>query len=335
MATASSFQIYERIFTELSAALSSYVNEVAASVIGAITPVATSLFLIYVMLWGWAMMRGAISEPVTDGISRIVRLALIGGIALNLGRYNAYLSDLLWQSPDAFASHVASGYSDEGSNAQYLDKLLGKIFDFGNAYWEKAMAPTIPNLGLLAVAIAIYAVGIFATGYAAFLLALAKMALAILLGIGPLFVLFIIFEPTKRLFDAWIGQALNYGFLIVLTAATIKLMLTIIAKYLGDVTVMVSEDAYVNQAVPAILLCLIAGLMLMQLPSISSALGGGVAVSTLGAVRWGYDKVSGGIAAMRPSNMRRSYYRMASDVRIVGSLYRRVTGRRTNQVAKG
>lgn len=55
---ASDFHFYSRMFTELSNALSTYVNDTATNIIGAITPVATTLVSIYVMLWGWSMMRG-------------------------------------------------------------------------------------------------------------------------------------------------------------------------------------------------------------------------------------------------------------------------------------
>ena len=66
---ASNFHFYENAFTKVDNGLSTYVNDVASNIIDAITPVTTSLLAIYVMLWGWAMMRGMITEPVTDGIN--------------------------------------------------------------------------------------------------------------------------------------------------------------------------------------------------------------------------------------------------------------------------
>jgi type IV secretion system protein VirB6 len=125
---ASNFDFYEKMFSKLSTGLSTYWQDVATNIIGAITPVTTTLLTIYVMLWGWSMMRGVISEPITDGIGRIVRLSVITGIALSVGRYNTYLADMLWNSPDALASYVASGYSDSNSNVQFLH---GKILRHG------------------------------------------------------------------------------------------------------------------------------------------------------------------------------------------------------------
>lgn len=343
----SEFHFYEDTFSRLNGSLSTYVSDVATSIIGAITPVATTLITIYVALWGWSMIRGVIQEPVLDGLGRIVRLAIITGIALNLGRYNGYISDWIWNSPDALAGIIASGHSDSMANTQYLDVLMGKIYDLGSAFKyaaEQHSTLGIPDLGLMAAAIGIWAVGIVATGYGAFLLALAKMALAILLGVGPIFVLLTIFEPTKKFFDAWIGQALSYVFLVMLTAAAIKLIMTILEAYLTNTGSPANPGIF--DALPAIVLGIIGALVLMQLSSIASALGGGAAIGTLGAVSWMYGKAKGGASAMRPTNVKRSLNKAKSDVRIAGgaakavagapmAAYRKVTGANKNRVSKG
>lgn len=290
--TPSNFHFYTKLFTDLDAALSTYVSDTAINIIDAITPVATTLLGVYVALWGWAMIRGVISEPITDGVNRIVRLALITGIALNIGYYNQFLSDFLWQSPDALAAYI--GDSSPASNVSFLDSLISKMFDFGETYYQKAYAGAIvfPRMGLLITAFALWGAGIAASGYAAFLLALAKMGLAIALGVGPLFVLLTMFEPTKRFFDAWLGQTLNYVFMVMLASAAIKLIMAILEKYLNDASGM-SADPTLDQAVPAIVFSLIGALVMIQMPAMASALGGGVALGTLGAVGWALNKMNG------------------------------------------
>ncbi|AAF85580.1 type IV secretion system protein [Xylella fastidiosa] len=342
---ASNFHFYSRMFTELSNALNTYVNDTAANIIGAITPVATTLLTIYVILWGWSMMRGVISEPITDGVGRIVRLAVICGIALKIGYYNGFISDFLWNAPDEMANYL--GGRDGESNAAFLDTLMSKMYDFGDTYYQKAQANTtlgVPNLGFLFMGYGIWAAGILATGYGAFLLALAKMGLAITLGIGPIFVLLIMFEPTKRFFDAWLGQTLNYVFLVMLTAAAIKLIMTILEKYLTS-AMGVDVDPSLDKALPAIVFSIIGALVMVQMPSKASALGGGVAISTLGAVAFAYGKAKGSMSAMRPTNLRRSFNKARSDFRIARdavrstagmplAVYRKVTGANKNRVAR-
>ena len=346
MATSTHF--YEDTFNNINAALTTYVSDVATNIIAAITPTTTTLLIIYVMLWGWAMMRGMITEPVTDMINRIMRLTLIIGVALNVGRYNEYLSDFLWNTPDVMAGYISAGFSDGSTNTQYLDNLWSQIYDIGNAFWQTANASDslVPDVGMIIIAILIWCAGAAATAYAAFLLVLSKIALAIILGIGPIFILLIMFEPTKRFFDVWMGQALTYVFLVILTAASIKLMLAILLKYLVAFSSSgILANPAISQAFPAIILSVISFLVMMQLPSIASALGGGTAIGTLGAVGWTYGKATGGASAMRPTNLRRSYNKAAADVRIAAgaarataglpaSVYRKLTGSSVNRLSK-
>jgi type IV secretion system protein VirB6 len=347
---ASNSHFYETTFTMVNQSLSTYITDVASNIIDSFTPVTTTLLIIYVVLWGVAMIRGMITEPVIDGFSRIARLSLIVGIALNVGRYNGYISDFLWNTPDALAGYVASGYSDGYNNVQYLDSLLNQIYDLADMFWTQANATStfgMPDLVLLISGFFIIGVGAAATGFAAFLLIISKMALAIILAIGPIFLLLIMFEPTKRFFNAWIGQAMNFVFLAVLTSAAIKLILSILQAYLTDVMQSgLMTQPSVNLAIPAIILCFIGFLVLQQLPSIASALGGGVAIGTLGSVAWAYGRAKGGISAMRPTNLRRSYNGVRSDVRIASSavrttagipasVYRKITGSTVNRINKG
>lgn len=342
----SNFHIFSRMFSELSNALTTYVTDTATNVIGAIAPVVTTLLTIYVVLWGWSMMRGMISEPVGDGVGRIVRVTVITALALQIGYYSGYISDFLWNTPDAMASYV--GGASVSTNAAFLDALMSQLYDFGAAYVAKADANStigLPDFSMLITGYAIWGAAILATGYGAFLLALAKMGLAITLGLGPIFVLLIMFEPTKRFFDAWLGQALNYVFLAVLAAASVKLILAILKTYLTDASAALADPG-LDQALPAIVFSVIGALVMVQMPSKASALGGGVAIGTLGAVNWAYGKSKGGLVAIRPTNLRRSVNRVRSDIRIAGdaarstaalpmAVYRKVTGANKNRVSRG
>ena len=296
------------------------------------------------------MIRGTISEPITDGFTRIVRMAVIIGIALQIGLYNQFLSDWLFNSPERMAAYVSSGPGGPGasadSQAQYLDTLMSKAYDMGQGMIDQAdkkIGP-IPQLDLFFAGVLVIVAGAASTAYGAFLLALAKMSLAILLGIGPIFVLATIFEGTKRLFDTWLGQVLNYFFLVVLTAASIKLILTILESYLdqnGN-----SADYNIAMAIPVLLFGLIGALVLVQMPSIASALGGGVAVSTLGAVSWAYAKAGGVASGLRPQNIEKGINSIKRDIRATkrgvnaakampAAVYRKITGADKNSVSKG
>lgn len=353
-----SFHFFEDTFNTLSSVLTSYIGDVSSSMIGAISGVTYTLLMIYVVLWGWTMLRGMISEPITDGLTRVIRLVVVITIAINIGYYNVFIRDFLWNTPDALASVVASGYSNSTSNVQYLDVLMGRMYDIGSAFWVKANTGVtpIPDFGLLIVAILVWVAGAAVTAYAAFLLILAKMGLAIVLAIGPLFVLGLLFEGTKRFFESWLAQALNFVFLVLLVAAGIKLILTIISLYLGVVEGAILANPTIDKTIPALILSLIGTLVLMQSQSIASSLGGGVAIGTLGAVGWAYGKAkaaagaTGNLASGQTlSNMRGARRSRAVNARWAANnpslparaaqmpmaVYRRISGADRNSVKRG
>src|SRR6202044_3127739 len=66
--------------------------------------------------------------------------------------------------------------------------------------------------------------------YTIFLLALSRIALSVLLGVGPLFIALLLFETTKRFFESWIAQLANYAFITILTVMVAALMMGIVSS---------------------------------------------------------------------------------------------------------
>ncbi|MDR3221132.1 MAG: type IV secretion system protein [Candidatus Accumulibacter sp.] len=295
--------IYADIFAGLDSALRTHWMATASNIAFNIKPVCKTLLLIYVTLWGWSMMRGVIQEPISDGVGRIVRLTVIYFIAINMLYYNQFIGDFLWESPDELAKVVAGGYANTNDRVTFLDKLLDNFYAMFQAYDDKAVANAsaignIPDLTLWFIGAVIWVIGVLLTGYAAFLFILAKTAIAILLGVGPIFVIMTFFEGTKRFFDAWLGQVLNYVFLVMLTSCAVMLIMSIIQVFMTSPAVTGKfDDPSLLNAIPAIAYGVIGVLVMLQIPSMASALGGGVAISTLGAVSVAFGATARGVAA--------------------------------------
>ena len=65
----------------LHAQLQLYVSTQAVRAGAALTPAASALGAIYVMGWGYLCLSGAITEPLVEGIKRIVTLGVVLGAA--------------------------------------------------------------------------------------------------------------------------------------------------------------------------------------------------------------------------------------------------------------
>ncbi len=278
--------LFETTFDELDLTLASYTSDVLVAVISDITPVVSTLLLIYIMLWGWMTIRGQINEFAVDGFTRIVRLTIIVALALNIGHYNNFIGDFLSALPDHLLGITANGAST--TTGEYLDNTFVEIWYAGWVFISQANIESslgVPDIPLSLAGLAIWALGIFLTFFAAFLIILSKMALAVLVGVGPIFVILTMFEATKRFFDAWLGQCFNFIVISLLTGGVLRLIVSILVSYLLDYKSASVPVPVVADTVPILGFSLFGIFILKQVLPISSALGGGISLSTLGAGR--------------------------------------------------
>lgn len=314
----SEFYFVQDAMAKVDAVVATYISSTSQDIMTAFSGAATQLLVIYVMFWGWAMMRGTINEPVMDAMNRFVRLSIILGLSTSIGLYQTYIVDFLWNTPDALAA-VITGSPPTANNGQFLDNLFAQQYDFGSQFIEKAKASEsfLPDFVMMIAGLVIWGFSIVIIGYAGFLLILSKFALAILLAIGPIFVLMVIFEPTKRFFEQWLGQCVNFVLLVVLTAAATKMLFGIVEAYMTAINNMngSGSDANYTQIFPLVFLSIVSILVLLQLPSIASGLGGGVSVSTLGFVNAALNKLSGGMAGRDSKSQRKQMMNSARRVK--------------------
>ena len=287
---ASNVQFLNDFLTKFDTAVVSYWQHLVTSVVGAISPLATSLLGIYIVIWGWSMFRGQIQEPVLDGLGRVTRISMILSVALSVGYYNSILAHWISETPDYLASLGTSGGGGSFTTlTQYADQVAEQLLNIWDAIgksiaatgWTTALsaAPTLMVGGIMFIAILLLLI------YIVFLLILSKLAIAILIGVGPLFVLSLIFESSKSWFGLWWAQVLNYSFLALLAGAAGALVLQFMMQYLtaADLPNAISTgQGFTSAMVPPIALAGIGSLLLTQAPSMASGLAGGVALSTLG-----------------------------------------------------
>ena len=260
----------------LTAALNAYVGQHVAAMAQAIEPAAVTLAVVYVMVWGFLHLKGAIDEPVMTGAVRIVRLAVVFGLGLRLWQYNALLVDTFMDAPVTLAAALA-GAADPVATVDALWDNGGQV---AATLWDKGGVFN-GDMGYYLAAVIVYLLMGAVCVYTLFLMALARVALAVLLAIGPLFIVLLLFDGTKRFFEAWVAQLANYALVAVLAVLMASLMLTVVEAY---ATQTAARGAAIL-TVDALDMLLVAGLVLLllrQVMPIAARLGGGVALSSFG-----------------------------------------------------
>ena len=273
-------------------AVNAYWSTMVSNMCGAIAPIATSMLGIYIVIWGWSMLRGHIEEPVLDGLARMTRLAMIVSIALSAGYYNQMLGNWIWATPDYLAGLGVSGGGGTSSTlpntvntvvSTIIEDYTAVSLQVADSDWSEV----ISSLPTLAIAIGMTIAVMVLLIYMCFLLILSKLAIALLIGVGPIFILSLMFESSKSWFSLWWSQILNYCFLALLSGSAGAMILSFLMNYLSaaNLTGLINAGTgYSNSMIPPIAIAGIGSLLLTQTPSMASGIAGGVAVSTLGVM---------------------------------------------------
>jgi type IV secretion system protein VirB6 len=301
----------------LNGILATYIGDNTARIAGALQPAIVTLGVLYVMVWGYLQLMGQIQEPFVAGLKRIVMLAVILGAALHLWLYNSVIVDTFFEAPGALAAAVI-GSPD---SVTIVDRIIFSGDDAASRLIEKGgilngdFSYYIAGFGVYLI------VGLTAI-YTIFLLALSRIALSVLLALGPLFIALLFFETTKRFFESWIAQLANYAFITILTVLMAALMLTL-------VSVAAEQAAGAEGGIEiahAVRVCMAAGLtflVMRQVMPMAAGLASGLALSSFGVVSaallWGFGgaasrtgRLLSGFGAGRPNG---DSYRPANGVR--------------------
>lgn len=90
----------------LNSQLAAYIGNNTARLAAVLEPTIVTLAVLYVMVWGYLQLTGQIEEPLVTGIKRIVILAVVLGITLNLWLYNTVIVDTFYNAPVQLAAAV-------------------------------------------------------------------------------------------------------------------------------------------------------------------------------------------------------------------------------------
>ncbi|ACP22484.1 VirB6 type IV secretion protein (plasmid) [Sinorhizobium fredii NGR234] len=269
------YQVFAFVDRQFQAPLENFIASGTSNIADWVTGPLTAALTLYVVLYGFLVIRGSVSEPIMDFAFRAMRLAIILVLVRNAGDYQAYVSSVFFETlPREISQALNLGAAPSAST---FDGLLDKGQKCAKEIWARASWPVdiVTGIGGMFVIAASFVVA--AIGYVVSLYA--RLALAIVLAIGPIFIALAMFQSTRRFTEAWIGQVANFVILQVLVVAIGSLLLNSID------TTFTAIEAYSDLLMrPAALcaICLAALYVFYQLPGIASALAAGGASLTYG-----------------------------------------------------
>jgi type IV secretion system protein VirB6 len=269
---------FEQVSVWLNALLASYISDTTATVAAALEPAVTTLAILYVMGWGYLHLTGQIEEPVIDGFKRIARIVLVIAIGLRLWLYHALVVDTVFNAPGELAARVIGA----DNSVTIVDQVIFSGGDAASALMQKGGFLDGNFSFYLAGSFVYLAVGV-ASIYTIFLLSLAKVALSVLLALGPFFIAMLLFQSTRRFFDAWMAQLANYALIAVLGTLVVTLLMRLLTTA-ATAAAALGTGITIADGVRVCFASALIFLVLRQVMPMASGLAGGLALTSHRAV---------------------------------------------------
>ncbi|MCV2438583.1 type IV secretion system protein [Paucibacter sp. DJ2R-2] len=267
---------------QLHAVLGTYVLGVVTALMTAITPLALTCMTVWVTLYGWAVLRNEVSESIPVFAWKVFKVGLVLAFALQSAFYIRHVSE----TAEALAYGVATTFLPSSSDPLTVTSPYS-LLDTFNDQASQLVSDLFREVSLTRLDL-LFAVVLTSIGNAVFLcialyvVTLAKLFLAFVLAVGPLFILCLAWRPTARFFDSWLSMVLNAVVLTWFSFFALGLSL-----HMGQAMVHTIEDhggflgPSFNAVTESIRYCIVMVLMAIicfQAPNLASALTGGAAV---------------------------------------------------------
>lgn len=274
--------IYTQMFNQLDAALAGIIAAYAGVLSWISGPLRVGV-TIYIILLGFAILRGAVDYPFREFVYRGFKLAALVWAVTTL--YGASVGLLAMNGlPREVAQAV--GAQDVNGLGDFFDGILkGALRAIASIKeivlrhtqeegyniagipnnWDEIIASEVVNIIILLAALLASALGFAITAFALF-------ALALLAAIGPLFIAALLFDSTRSFFYQWLGSVVNYVILIAFA-----LLVTVFIANSADafIDAISQNDSLMLASLKALGFYALGFFFFLQIPSMAAGLGGG------------------------------------------------------------
>lgn len=267
--------VFEGLMLTIDSALQAFITSYSGNLSSSLGPAFGALLALYFVFKGYSIWTGRTSLTGGEIVGTVMRVGIVGMLVLSSSIYSTHIARNVLNFGEGLVVNIQTGAANQhntGGTMKSIDsiyekalKTAGMVIDAGS--WGSGLLPG----GVL------WLLGVALCGYIFFLIMISKMGLAVLLAIGPVVILFYLFDGTKQIVDLWINQIVGTIFTLLFAVLGGGVVLEILAG-----TVMVPEAGVTSAAMTQIALFGVGGMFMSQVSGFASAISGGVTSTVSG-----------------------------------------------------
>jgi type IV secretion system protein VirB6 len=270
------------LLANVDAQVEAYARAAFGAVGGAIAPAVLTGGALILAWWGVLYASGRAQAPLPEFTERIAKVAVFAGLVAG----TAGTFDILYGWFNAVPEGVGQALLAGENPAAALDRFYASGLDLAQTLMSMF---ELSGTGLtwLVLGVVVWIACALLAGFGAFLIVLAKVSIAVLLAVAPIFIFLAMFQTTRSWFEGWLRGVLTQAMVLALTYGFLAFLLFVTADFVAAIETAEASGAAItfDQVGATVLVVIVGVLLLAQVPTLASAVGGGAAVGTMGA--WG------------------------------------------------
>lgn len=253
--------------------VSTWATNYSAALSTALVPVAVTGVTIYLLLMGWAIARGEVHNPTSTVIWKAFKVVLVCAIALGGGAYQQVVIDGITGIEGIFSSVLGS----QDTIGALIDQNIVPLETLTGELYAKANDGLMPDFRLLTAAVLCTFGQALVTAASLIPLLVAKVTVALLLALGPVFILLVLWQPTQRFAAAWLSATIAATMTTAVVAALVGFLPFFLRRYSANVLSNLGTTNVLQDVIALVLVIIVLAWIAWKAAEFGAALANGAA----------------------------------------------------------
>lgn len=244
----------------------------------------TIVMTFYIMWLGYRFTVRTLEMDINTVAKHLTLLLIVYGLLTHWHLFWLFFYNIFTNEPSLIIKTMLDANGNITLHGNSTASALNSVFYQGiDAAQTILRQANFENLMMFVYAALVFTVSCISCLFALTLLIYAKMALAIMLFLAPLFISFLLWQATRRLFENWLQALINFSFIPIVTCGILMLTLTVAQSTLPGLISQTKQGiTELSGIFPYIGASLISGLLLKQVLPLCAALSSGLALESIG-----------------------------------------------------
>lgn len=260
--------------------LNQFVTRTSTSLCETLQPIAVVAIGIYLFTIGWRVIRGHSPDTFPTILMHFFKIAIIATIALVGGHYQQMVIDSIEWIQVAFIGAL----TELTTMGEVMDNVYEPFLSTSREVYARSVTGFWPSITFLIAALLTQAAGGFLLIVGMGFYLMAKICIALLIAVGPVFILLKMFPATERFTDTWLGNVLGYVMVNVFVVAAVTMLSDFGATYVQNVKDNMDETNIILAAGSLLVAVAALCVVMLNIRTLGVSLTGGVDTRGVGAM---------------------------------------------------